>query len=322
MNEDEVKVEVDAGHGETKLITVQREQWQNKTYSWDEKEKRIVENIIGTFTQFPLRLAWAITVHKSQGLTFEKVIADIGSSFASGQAYVALSRCTTMNGLVLTSPINQWSIKTDRRVLEFAKNETPETLLTEQLAGSKADFYYSEARKAFQAHKPGEAFDNFMTAIRYRNDITTDTFRRYFTTWLSRLFNAQESVPELKKMLDEKDENLKEVTEKVTSLDNDIEAKKKELTLLSSEVRNLRTKVSEKVKQNGDLSDNLAVARKALLSAEQQHRNDVQIIEEMKAKIELLNNTLSALNQDNKALQAEILRVSSIKWYQKLFGKK
>lgn len=227
-----------------------------------------------------------------------------------------------MNGLVLTSPINQWSVKTDHRVLEFAKNETPETLLTEQLAGSKADFYYSEARKAFHAHKPGEAFDNFMTAIRYRNDITTDTFRRYFTTRLSRLFKAQESVPELNKLLEEKDENLKEVTEKVASLENDLESKKKELKLRSGEVRDLRVKVSEREKQNAELSDNLAVARKAILSAEQQHRNDVRIIEEMKAKIERLNNTLSALNQDNKALQAEILRVSSIKWYQKLFGKK
>lgn len=322
LKEDEVKVEVDAGHGETKLITVQREQWQNKTYSWDEKEKRIVENVIGIFTQFPLRLAWAITVHKSQGLTFEKVIADIGSSFASGQAYVALSRCTTMNGLVLTSPINQWSVKTDRRVLEFAKNETPETLLTEQLAGSKADFYYGEARKAFHAHKPGEAFESFMTAIRYRNDITTDTFRRYFTTWLGRLFRAQESVPELNKLLEEKDKNLKEVTEKAVSLENDLETKKKELKLRSGEVRDLRAKVSEREKQNAELSNDLVDARKTIVSAEKQHKNDLRIIEEMKAKIERLNNTLSALNQDNQSLKAEIQRVSSIKWYQKLFGKK
>mgnify|MGYP002623023431 CR=1 FL=1 len=321
LKEDEVKVEVDTGHGERKIITAQREQWQNKTYSWDEKEKKIVEKIIGTFTQFPLRLAWAITVHKSQGLTFEKVIADIGSSFASGQAYVALSRCTTMNGLVLTSPINQWSVKTDRRVLEFAKNETPETLLTEQLAGSKADFYYSEARKAFHAHKPVEAFDSFMTAIRYRNDITTDTFRRYFTTWLSRLFSIQDTIPELNKRLKEKDEGLKEATEKALSLENDLEAKKKELKLRSGELRNLRAKVSEREKQNAELSSDLNDARKAILSAEKQHKNDLRKIEEMKVMIERLNNTISALNQDNQSLKEEIQRVSSIKWYQKLFGK-
>lgn len=141
LKEDEVKVEVEAGHGERRIITAQREQWQNKTYSWDEEENKIVEKVIGIFTQFPLRHAWAITVHKSQGLTFEKVIADIGKTFASGQAYVALSRCTSMNGLVLTSPITPSSVRTDHRVLEFAKNETPETLLTEQLTGSKADFY-------------------------------------------------------------------------------------------------------------------------------------------------------------------------------------
>ena len=250
------------------------------------------------------------------------MIADIGSSFAPGQAYVALSRCTSMNGLVLTSPINQRSVKTDRRVLEFAKNETPETLLTEQLAGSKADFYYSEARNAFHAHKPGEAFDDLLTAIRYRNDIMTDTFRRYLTTWLDRLFKTQESVPELNRLLVEKDENLKGVSEKAASLENDLVSKKKELKLRSSEVRDLRAKVTEQEKQKAELSGDLDDARKTIASAEKQHKKDLRKIEEMKVKIERLNNTLSALDQDNQSLKAEIQRVSDIKWYQKLFGKK
>lgn len=125
MDDSFIDVEVDDEDGDKRTITVAREVWKSVKYTWNNAEGRIVEETVGSFEQFPLRLAWAITVHKSQGLTFEKVIADIGNSFASGQAYVALSRCTSFEGLVLLSPVTPASIRTDPRVLEFAKAETP-----------------------------------------------------------------------------------------------------------------------------------------------------------------------------------------------------
>lgn len=114
-----VVVEVESG----KEIELKKYTWANIKYSWNPKEKKIEEEIIGDFTQFPLRLAWSITVHKCQGLTFDNVIADVSSSFSPGQVYVALSRCTSLEGLVLKSKINRKSIMTDKNVIDFANSE-------------------------------------------------------------------------------------------------------------------------------------------------------------------------------------------------------
>ena len=128
-----INVEVKDEDGGTKIIPVAQEIWEKVEYTWDEEEGCIKETTVGSFMQFPLRLAWAVTVHKSQGLTFNKVIADIGDSFAAGQAYVALSRCTSFEGLVLISPVTPVSIRTDRHVVEFSKKESTKAEITEEL---------------------------------------------------------------------------------------------------------------------------------------------------------------------------------------------
>ena len=102
-------------------LTLQPEEWSNARYALDEDTKAITEKIEGTFRQYPVKLAWAITVHKSQGLTFDKAIVDVGSSFAHGQAYVALSRCRTLEGLVLSTPLSAKAIINDETVAAFTK---------------------------------------------------------------------------------------------------------------------------------------------------------------------------------------------------------
>jgi GTPase SAR1 family protein len=117
IGDDEIEVRCP---GDSESIEVEKAEWQNAKYSLNETTQEIDEEVIGTFTQFPLKLAWAITIHKSQGLTFEKAIIDARASFAHGQVYVALSRCKTLEGLVLSSPIADFSVKNDTTVIQFS----------------------------------------------------------------------------------------------------------------------------------------------------------------------------------------------------------
>jgi hypothetical protein len=107
--------------------------WENKRYIIDEDTKEVEEEIIGTFEQYPVKLAWAVTVHKSQGLTFGKAIIDVGKAFAPGQVYVALSRLQSLDGLILQTRINTSSIMNDRDVLEFTGNMGQQKPLPELL---------------------------------------------------------------------------------------------------------------------------------------------------------------------------------------------
>lgn len=118
LDDNEIKVVLD---GSEREIVVKREVWEQKKYFLD-TEKNIKEEVLGSFEQFPIKLAWAVTIHKSQGLTFDNVIIDAGKSFTAGQVYVALSRCRTLEGIVLKSKITPEVIFKDNRILQFQGN--------------------------------------------------------------------------------------------------------------------------------------------------------------------------------------------------------
>ena len=129
--------------GEREPIEVLLAEWNNVKYSLNEYTKEVAEDIVGTFTQFPLRLAWAITIHKSQGLTFERVILDAQAAFAHGQVYVALSRCKSFEGIVLVSKITPSSVRTDVRVKNFSEEAEKNAPDQAQLEQDKAVYQQS-----------------------------------------------------------------------------------------------------------------------------------------------------------------------------------
>jgi hypothetical protein len=139
---DEELIQVKCPH-ETEEIIISRAVWGNIKYVLDDS-KVLQENVIGTFTQFPIKTAWAITIHKSQGLTFEKAIIDAASSFAHGQVYVALSRCKTFEGLVLSTPITSDSVKSDKIITVFnqeaEKQDLSETALMEAKKNTQSEW--------------------------------------------------------------------------------------------------------------------------------------------------------------------------------------
>lgn len=147
ISSDQIMVKCPGDHSE---IVVNPLEWTNIKYELDTGTKEVKEKIIGTFTQFPLKLAWAITIHKSQGLTFEKAVIDANLAFAHGQVYVALSRCKSFEGMVLRSPISFNSVKTDGTVSEYTRNAKNNEPGEQQLI---------ESRKSFQQTLLFELFD-------------------------------------------------------------------------------------------------------------------------------------------------------------------
>ena len=191
-------------------VVVEPATWSNVRYHFNEQEKKIEEEEIGRYEQYPVRLAWAITVHKSQGLTFNQVKIDFtGGVFAGGQTYVALSRCTSLEGISLQEPIRQRDVFVRNEVKQFARHYNDQALIHTALVQSKADRQYHDASVAFDKGDMQGALDNFFLAIHSRYDIEKPIAKRFLRRKLNVVNELKAENERLRDIIRQKEEEQK-----------------------------------------------------------------------------------------------------------------
>ena len=221
-DDDEPKIFVRTEEGDDMLV--EPAAWSNMRYHFNDKEKKIEEEEIGRYLQYPIRLAWAITVHKSQGLTFKQVNIDFtGGVFAGGQTYVALSRCTSLEGIRLQEPLRASEVFVRNEVKQFARNYNNQGVIHSALQQSQADKQYWDAIQAFDRGDMQQALDNFFLAIHSRYDIEKPAARRLIRRKLSIINSLKEENNRLKEEKKKQEEFLKTLSTEYVILGKECE---------------------------------------------------------------------------------------------------
>lgn len=184
-------------------LDLEKETWKNIRYNYNKEKDHIDEEELGTFKQYPIRLAWAITIHKSQGLTFQKAIIDAGESFAPGQVYVALSRLTSMEGLVLYSRIQPHCISTDERVIAFTRSEMAADELQQQLLQERKAFVGRSMLQSFDWTKLTAAWDAHFEAYEERQIPEKNAAVIRSRTMLAKIMDQQEVAVKFMRQLEQ-----------------------------------------------------------------------------------------------------------------------
>jgi Tfp pilus assembly protein PilF len=201
---------------------VKRERWANIRYRYNETEKKIEEEELGVFIQYPVRLAWAITIHKSQGLTFSRVVIDFtGGVFAGGQTYVALSRCTSLDGIQLKKPIARGDIFVRPEIVAFSQRFNNRQAIDKALKQAQADIQYKEAVKHFDEGNFEGFLDQFFKAIHSRYDIERPVIKRFIRKKLGIINHLKEENQLLREKMYEQRKSLEKYAKEYYQMGNE-----------------------------------------------------------------------------------------------------
>lgn len=196
--------------------------WSNIKYVFDEEKNTVKEIELGSFIQFPIKLAWALTVHKSQGLTFNNVVIDFGKgAFSSGQAYVALSRCRSFEGITLKSPLNERDIFVNPAIVEFSQTFNDNHLIDSALERAKADDNYHEAINAIDAGDVSRAFDHFIEGMKARSELHNDVAMRYARRKLNTITQMQKQLESYRKIISQNAATLRKLAKEYVMMGDD-----------------------------------------------------------------------------------------------------
>ena len=196
------KLEVEFEDGERHVV--EPEIWENIEYKYNEKTKSVDEKLLGTYTQYPVKLAWALTIHKSQGLTFNKVNIDVGQgAFSGGQTYVALSRSTSLEGITLQNPVSERDIFVSPAITEFSRQNNSRAQISTALEQAAANDHFADASSYFYKGNYSAAVKAFAAGQKIRNEIQREPVQRAIAQKLYRLGSLESEIERLNDIIDE-----------------------------------------------------------------------------------------------------------------------
>ena len=202
-----------------KEMAVEREIWENMQYTYNEKEKKVEEKVLGSFSQIPIKPAWALTVHRSQGLTFNKVVIDFaGGAFTGGQTYVALSRCTSLEGITLLKPLSERDIIVSMAVVDFSRQFNNRQIIDEAMEHERANQLYRRAVHAFDNQEFEDCVNCFADAMKIRDNLQNPAVKRLISRKLNTFKKQVRTIERLKQVIESQKKTLQELALEYVSM--------------------------------------------------------------------------------------------------------
>ena len=205
LNDNSVYVALETGEE----MRVEREIWENVQYTYNEKEKKVEEKVLGSFAQIPIKPAWALTVHRSQGLTFNRVVIDFaGGAFTGGQTYVALSRCTSLEGITLLKPLSERDIIVHMAVVDFSRQFNNRQLINEAMEQERANQLYRRAVHSFENQEFEDCVNYFAEAMKIKDQLQSETVKRLISRKLNSFKKKAREIERLKEVIESQKKTL------------------------------------------------------------------------------------------------------------------